>query len=343
MVLEDNDPLCCCEYTNVQGERAHLCGLFCDCQELDDTFDRLISRTKVPEKRCEAILEVIEDRLRLPWPRGAIKLPIDRITPWVAVPGLFIFASQSWVTQVLVHGMVLPLLIFCKYQTCLRSYRPQTKFFAMWSLATFAFLFYIYQFHVVGILHWPKTVSPIENLCLMGFVLGAMYSVYKLKSYDHHYQVIQQHSDPVSSIDPYQNPPLTKRFCKICLTNIIGKDHHCVWIDACISQDNMPYFLSFLACIFMSLVCAGLIFLTSICLPLREIGPILIPDLRCLRWNTHFEGSTKLTWTAGIHCFLLAIPISMLLIAKGLPYLVRTLWKRYQRVKSKSKIENQRL
>ena len=60
------------------GERAHLCGLFCDCQELDDTFDRLITRTKVPEKRCEAILEVIEDRLRLPWPRGAIKLPIDR-------------------------------------------------------------------------------------------------------------------------------------------------------------------------------------------------------------------------------------------------------------------------
>ena len=91
-----------------------------------------------------------------------------RITPWVAVPGLFILASQSWMTQVLVHGMVLPLLIFCKYQTCLRSYRPQTKFFAMWSLATFAFLFYIYQFHVVGILYWPKTVSPIENLILIG-------------------------------------------------------------------------------------------------------------------------------------------------------------------------------
>ena len=90
------------------------------------------------------------------------------ITPLVLVLGMFIFASQSWLTQVLVHGMVLPLLIFCKYQTCLRSYRPQTKFFAMWSLATFAFLFYIYQFHVVGILYWPRTVSPIENLILIG-------------------------------------------------------------------------------------------------------------------------------------------------------------------------------
>ena len=90
------------------------------------------------------------------------------VTPLVLVLGMFIFASQSWLTQVLVHGMVLPLLIFCKYQTCLRSYRPQTKFFAMWSLATFAFLFYIYQFHVVGILYWPRTVSPIENLILIG-------------------------------------------------------------------------------------------------------------------------------------------------------------------------------
>ena len=97
------------------------------------------------------------------------------VTPLVLVPGMFIFASQSWLTQVLVHGMVLPLLIFCKYQTCLRSYRPQTKFFAMWSLATFAFLFYIYQFHVVGILYWPKTVSPIENLILIGKYLYITY------------------------------------------------------------------------------------------------------------------------------------------------------------------------
>jgi len=169
--------------------------------------------------------------------------------------------------------------------------------------------------------------------------MGAMYSVYKLKSYDHHYQVLQ-HSDSNSSHQASVHLP--RKFCKICLTNIIGKDHHCVWIDACISQDNMPYFLSFLACIFMSLVCAGLIFLTSICLPLREIGPILIPDLRCLRWNTHFEGNPNLTWTAGIHCFLLAMPIFLLFIFKGSPYLVRAILKRY-RMAIGSKIQNQRL
>ena len=37
----DTDPLCCCEYTNVQGERAHLCGLLCDCNEVDEAFDKV--------------------------------------------------------------------------------------------------------------------------------------------------------------------------------------------------------------------------------------------------------------------------------------------------------------
>ncbi len=29
------DPLCCCEYRNRRGERAHLLGLCCDCEDVD--------------------------------------------------------------------------------------------------------------------------------------------------------------------------------------------------------------------------------------------------------------------------------------------------------------------
>ena len=163
------DPLCCCEYTNVHGDRAHLCGLLCDCSELDDTVDKFITGAKLPDQRFQAILEVIEDRLRLPWPRGAVKIQVDKVTPWILVPALFYGASYSWLSQVTVNGMVLPLVIFCKYQTCLRGYyRCNTKFFAMWSLATFFYMFYIYQYQVVGILRWPKIISPLENLALMG-------------------------------------------------------------------------------------------------------------------------------------------------------------------------------
>ena len=33
--MEDPDPLCCCEYQNTHGERAHLLGLFCDCEQIN--------------------------------------------------------------------------------------------------------------------------------------------------------------------------------------------------------------------------------------------------------------------------------------------------------------------
>ena len=147
---------------------------------------------------------------------------------------------------------------------------------------------------------------------LLGFLGGAVYSLYKVRSHDHVGHSLQSQD--------------IHKFCKICEAVIPGKDHHCVWIDTCISRDNMKYFLAFLACILMSLLQAGLIFLTSACLPLKELGPwILIPDRWCLRWNTHFEGDLHLTWTAGIHCFLLAAPIALLLIAKGWPVFLRVL------------------
>ena len=32
--------LCCCEYINVNGERSHLMAVFCDCEAIDETFER---------------------------------------------------------------------------------------------------------------------------------------------------------------------------------------------------------------------------------------------------------------------------------------------------------------
>ena len=44
------------------------------------------------------------------------------------------------------------------------------------------------------------------------------------------------------------------RYCRICQHHVPGKDHHCVWVDACISRRNFYPFVIFLACIFFTLV-----------------------------------------------------------------------------------------
>lgn len=156
-------------------------------------------------------------------------------------------------------------------------------------------------------------MSFILVMQFAGSVAGAIYSVYKVRTTQHELSYHDQ----------------KWKYCKICCKNVPGKDHHCVWIDACISQENMPYFLAFLACIFLSLVQAGLIFLSSVCLPLSDFGPlILIPDRWCQRWNSHFEGNLHLTWTAGIHCLLLSVPVVCLLTAKGSAYFI-SLFRQY--------------
>lgn len=47
---EDEEGLCCCEYVNSRGERSHVAACCCDCEDLDDIFDRLAKRINAGSK-----------------------------------------------------------------------------------------------------------------------------------------------------------------------------------------------------------------------------------------------------------------------------------------------------
>jgi hypothetical protein len=38
---QDSSPLCCCEYWNIQQERSHILGCCCNCEDLDESVERL--------------------------------------------------------------------------------------------------------------------------------------------------------------------------------------------------------------------------------------------------------------------------------------------------------------
>lgn len=38
--LDQDDPLCCCEYINRHGGRSHMAACCCDCEDLDEACDR---------------------------------------------------------------------------------------------------------------------------------------------------------------------------------------------------------------------------------------------------------------------------------------------------------------
>ena len=125
--------------------------------------------------------------------------------------------------------------------------------------------------------------SPWENLCLILFIAGALYAVITVKDRASYLSTIDQLKDGKYSYNnigskdydavgnSINKKPLFHagnrhvRFCRICQHNVPGKDHHCVWVDACISHSNIYPFIAFLLCIFLTLIHAGLLFLTSVC------------------------------------------------------------------------------
>ena len=53
---DEDDGLCCCEFiSSSSGERRHLLQLCCDCAEIDDAVDRLVSGRGVPDGRAEKV------------------------------------------------------------------------------------------------------------------------------------------------------------------------------------------------------------------------------------------------------------------------------------------------
>ena len=80
------------------------------------------------------------------------------------------------------------------------------------------------------------------------------------------------------------------RYCRICQHNVPGKDHHCVWVDACISHANIYPFISFLVCILLTLIHAGLLFLTSVC------DNISLTSLLYVPWSSEVNLIIKLVY-----------------------------------------------
>ena len=122
--------------------------------------------------------------------------------------------------------------------------------------------------------------SPWENLCLIIFIAGALYAVFTVRdraSYQMKLHIYKDenwngHDDnkchDIKTNNNHNNNFSTGRYvryCRICQHNVPGKDHHCVWVDACISHANIYPFISFLVCLFLTLIHAGLLFLTSVC------------------------------------------------------------------------------
>lgn len=297
-----SDPLCCCEYINAKGQRSHVLGFLCDCAELDDTVDRLFAGQSVPKSKLLEIWNILEDRSRIPWWRGAKPIPLDVVIPCILVPfGLWMSQWHVYIL-IMVHALSLPCL-FLWYRLIWR-FKPQNRFYSSWSVATTCTLVYVYEFEVVGVFALPKTISFWENLVLISSALITVFFVRETRN--------RSHWDRKSG-----HLQKSERFCRICDASFAGRKHHCFWIGTCVSESNQRHFLGFLVFLCLTLIQFSILTLSSVCESYLVFQDLILMPRNCSNFNDKFEGNPHLVWVSGFHSSVIAIMIFSMIVIKS--------------------------
>ncbi|XP_071454307.1 palmitoyltransferase ZDHHC23-B-like [Hetaerina americana] len=305
----ENSPLCCCEYLNLKQERSHLLGFCCDCQELDENVERLISGR--PNQNRHSVCSVIKDRLRIPWVGGAKQVSWDEVSPIFIEPALaYIAALNVWCS--LVVFTVMPIVMFYLYRSFLKSI-PQTRFFVMWSVTSAVLLLAVFELKVVPLLE----ILPSENYKFFSLLCISFFFVYKVKTKS---SSIQNNVD-IAINSPWsdfvdiecsicrRNVPPRAYHCKVCQTCILKMDHHCVWINCCIGERNHAFFLMAIIFLVSALVYGSNLTLTTVCQPFLFMNVILLPE-DCS--DVYHEFDIAVCFVGAVYCLLTAVLLTMM-------------------------------
>ena len=61
----------CCEYVNNRGKTKHVFQLFCECNEVDESLEQIMTTGRIPNRTmCLRLEQDISDRIRFPWYGG---------------------------------------------------------------------------------------------------------------------------------------------------------------------------------------------------------------------------------------------------------------------------------
>ncbi|XP_029979063.1 palmitoyltransferase ZDHHC23-B [Sphaeramia orbicularis] len=166
-VLEDEEPLCCCEYVNSLGERSHVAACCCDCEDLDDVCDRFLKREPQKPESLSQVAAVVTDRIRVPWLwGGAQKVDLSIIPPLVLLPVLLHLAALHFLIGLVVLTALPGLVLWYYYFT--HRKKGRTLFFL--SLALFS-LMYMYYLFIVEVVPFGDVGIVQVSLVTVGVVL----------------------------------------------------------------------------------------------------------------------------------------------------------------------------
>ncbi|XP_068211530.1 palmitoyltransferase ZDHHC23-B-like [Palaemon carinicauda] len=289
----DDSALCCCEYINEDGERSHILAAFCNCEAADEAFDRLIKLNPVDERTTKKLWSTVSDRFRIPWPGGARRVPFDIFGAVLLVPCIMLLACISWAMAFISYIIIFPAVIFSIHRLFRKKASLQsaslygssegkhvkkharTKFFLVWLLVSVFLLLVIYSTQVIPYLK----ISPYENLVLVIFMWISCTSMYLVHAtscagFEPRSTADEQLYGEIIESGAWRicgecekQVPRQASHCRTCDACYLMRDHHCLWLDTCISCVNDRWFVIGLWFGLLSLMYGSHLSLTSVCHP----------------------------------------------------------------------------
>ncbi|XP_076046849.1 zinc finger DHHC-type palmitoyltransferase GABPI isoform X2 [Oratosquilla oratoria] len=329
---KDDSPICFCEYINSEGERSHLLATCCNCEAIDETCDRVISLKKIDSEILKRIQETVLDRLRVPWPGGAKQVPGEWALSFCLVPMLLLFASISFTMAVITNTVLLPTLLFTIHR-CIQSKRnpknvnfsgmkkPRSQFYLSWLIVSCASLFIVYNTQVIT---WLE-ITPHENLAFLSFAIIACSSLFIVKriscqGFERFAQSEDGDEDTIESGawrfcgQCQYMVPREASHCSSCSSCYIHRDHHCLWLNVCISSVNDRWFLVGMLFALIALIYGSHLTYTTICNPtLLDLSyiTILMPST-CP--NAYVDFSNAISFASATYAVTLAVLVTLVVL-----------------------------
>ncbi|XDV47464.1 hypothetical protein PO909_017084 [Leuciscus waleckii] len=145
--LDQDDPLCCCEYIDRHGGRSHMAACCCDCEDLDEACDRWMKKESQNPGSLSRVVATISDRLRVPWISGARQVDLSLIPPLILLPVFLHIAALHYLLGIVVLTAV-PIMVIWYYYFTHRK-KGRTLFFLSLALFSLFYMFYLFITEIV--------------------------------------------------------------------------------------------------------------------------------------------------------------------------------------------------